>query len=189
MAVRAKCLWAVLASASLAGCGDDWARIEATNLTLDPCHGGEARTFAPFVLAADLVTWYSGGGGGQVAMRRGWKAWTKSDGAVLQFPDLSQVRALIEAGEAVPLDDKKARLSLVLRATCPDSTVALVGRDGSIKFSSFDTSTGGTIAGSGHFDLYDERGYEEGAAPLAPGATISFSFEVRRGVAFEGFTH
>lgn len=182
---------AVALLAPMAACGGDFATIDAPSLVLTPCEDGKPRTFNPFRFESDLLRWYGAGGSGQVEMRAGWKASTISDEAVLQFPDLDAVRAIVAAGGEVPIDGRTARLSILLRATCPDASQAVVARNGSLTLSSLDTSTGGTIAGEGQFDLYDERALvQEGGPvePLARGATLRFDMEVRRGTAYEGFS-
>jgi len=179
------------ALAVVAGCGEDSALITAASLTLDPCKDGKPRTFEPFRFEADLLRWYGASGGGQVEMRRGWKASTMSDQAVLQFPDLDAVRARMDAGEDVPIDGKVARMSIALRATCPGSGAALAARDGVMQVTSLDTSVGGRIAGAGTFDIWEERALAEPEGtvePLARGATLRFDMEVRRGTAYEGFS-
>lgn len=166
----------------------DHAVLEAASLTVSPCDNDEDRTFAPFRLEANFLRWLQDDGVGQIEMRTGYRARTLSDTMVLQVLDLDTVsRRWAEDPEvSLPLDDTLLRLSVLLLSTCPDAAQAIVGRGGGVRFTKFDTSVGGHIAGTATFDLVDAR--PKDAAVMATGATLEFEFEVRRGAAYEDYT-
>jgi hypothetical protein len=136
-----------------------------------------------------MLRWYQAGAFGDIEMRSGFRAPTLSDSAVLLLADVDTVRRRLADDPMTPLaiDGRDIRVSLAMPSSCPDSTQAIEGYDGSLTFMEFDT--GGRIAGSARFDLWDRRVRQAGTGgAMAKDARMDFDFKVREGRPYEDFS-
>lgn len=170
---------ALLATSVLWACESGHAVITGDSLTIDPCVQGQPRTWRPFRMEMDRLTWNRPDEDvGILTMQAGFRDPNRTDLVVLEFRDPSHLEAQVQQrpGWETTLPEA-GRVSLSLKETCPDGREPLQTRTGRIRLERFDLSFGGGIAGMAWFDLQDPRKGDDFPA-VGAGMVLDFSVDL-----------
>jgi len=164
---------------TLLACESGQAVLTGESLTVDPCGDGKPRTWQPFRMEMDRLSWNRPTSDvGILTLQRGFRDPNRTDLVVLEIRDVEGLEARVreQPGIEAPLPEA-GRLSLSMNETCPDGREPLETRTGRLRLESFDLSFGGRIAGTAWFDLEDTR-QEEEAVPAGIGMRLDFAVDL-----------
>jgi len=154
---------ALLLVLSVQACNDDNSgSVTASAVSLKGCN-----VDSPFEISIGFVAWDACEDILMLRCQEKKDSVSVSDGIEFSIPDLQQLRAALDIGQAARrVEDGGLTVTLYLNESCPGSYYTLAASTGEFTFEKIEPETGGNLKFSGEFDLVNSHTGEKAAADV-----------------------